>query len=64
MTNQEIFYKAIEALDITEIQKIDIKLLAIEYAHREYLLGMNNAHNTAVKILEDNTNFNNILYDN
>tara|TARA_R110001606_G_C15212584_1_gene633073 strand:+ start:308 stop:502 length:195 start_codon:yes stop_codon:yes gene_type:complete len=64
MTNQEIFYKAIEALDITEVQKIDIKLLAIEYAHREYLLGMNSAHNTAMKMFEDNTNFNKKLYDN
>ena len=35
MTNQEIFYKAVDALNLPQIQKIDIKLLGIEYAHKE-----------------------------
>jgi hypothetical protein len=56
MTNREIFYKALDALDLTRIQKIDVEILAIEYAHKEYLLGMNSAHNTAMKVFENNTN--------
>jgi hypothetical protein len=36
MTNQEIFYKSVDALDITEIQKLEIKILGGVYAHEEY----------------------------
>ena len=50
MTNQEFFYKAVDALDITEIQKIDIKLLGIVYAHKEYFKGMQTANKTALEI--------------
>ena len=56
MTNRDIFYKDLDTLDLTELQKIDIKILAIEYAHKEYLLGMNSAHNTAMKVFKNNTN--------
>jgi|GEM_PF-5516681 len=38
-TNQEIFYKAIDALEISELQKIKVKILAIEFAHKEYIMG-------------------------
>jgi len=54
MTNQEIFYKAVDALDITGIQKIDIKLLGIEYAHKEYLKGMQIANKSALEIFGSN----------
>jgi prefoldin subunit 5 len=36
MTNQEIFYKDVDALKITEIQKLMIKFGADSYAHEEY----------------------------
>jgi hypothetical protein len=36
MTNQEVFYKSVDALDITEIQKLMIKFGADSYAHGEY----------------------------
>jgi len=54
MTNQEIFYKAVDALNITEIQKIDIKLLGIEYAHKEYLKGMQTASQNALEVFGSN----------
>lgn len=52
MTNRDIFYKDLDALDLTELQKIDIKILAIEYAHKEYLLGMNNQAKTTQEFIE------------
>ena len=52
MTNREIFYKDLDALDLTELQKIDVKILAIEYAHKEYLLGMNNQAKTTQEFIE------------
>jgi hypothetical protein len=36
MTNQEIFYKGIDKLNLTDKQKLDVKILALEYAHQEY----------------------------
>lgn len=36
MTNQEIFYKSVDALEITELQKLMIKFGADSYAHQEY----------------------------
>ena len=52
MTNREIFYKDLDTLDLTELQKIDIKILAIEYAYKEYLLGMNNQAKTTQEFIE------------
>ena len=40
MTNQETFYAAIEAMDIPVLQQLDIKLLALEFAHQERMEGM------------------------
>ncbi len=36
MTNQEFFYKSVDALEITSIQKLMIKFGADIYAHEEY----------------------------
>jgi hypothetical protein len=36
MTNQEIFYKGVDALEITDLQKLEIKILGDVYAHEEY----------------------------
>jgi len=52
MTNREIFYKDLDALNLTELQKIDVKILAIEYAYKEYLLGMNNQAKTTQEFIE------------
>ena len=35
MTNQEKFYKGIEALNLTDEQTVDVKMLALEFAHQE-----------------------------
>tara|TARA_R110000787_G_scaffold123409_2_gene234412 strand:- start:690 stop:866 length:177 start_codon:yes stop_codon:yes gene_type:complete len=40
MTNRETFYAAIEAMDIPVLQQLDIKQLAIEFAHQERMEGM------------------------
>ena len=52
MTNRDNFYKDLDALGLTELQKIDVKILAIEYAHKEYLLGMNNQAKTTHEFIE------------
>ena len=36
MTNQEIFYKGVDALEITDLQKLEIKILGGVYSHEEY----------------------------
>ena len=36
MTNQEIFYKRVDALEIRELQKLIIKIEAGVYSHEEY----------------------------
>ena len=40
MTNRETFYAAIEAMDLPVLQQLDIKQLAIEFAHQERMEGM------------------------
>lgn len=54
MTNQEIFYKAVDALDITEIQKIDVKILGIDYALKEYLRGIEMQSNETLSTFGSN----------
>ena len=39
MTNQETFYKAIEALDIPELTQLEIKYLANTYASAQWQSG-------------------------
>jgi hypothetical protein len=36
MTNKEIFYKRVDALEIRELQKLIIKIEADSYAYEEY----------------------------
>ena len=52
MTNRDIFYKDLDALNLTDLQKIEVKMLAIEYAHKEYLLGMNSQESTTQDWIE------------
>ena len=47
-TNQEILYKAIDALEISELQKIKVKLLSIEFGHKEYIMGTDLATKTLI----------------
>ena len=52
MTNRDKFYKDLDALNLTDLQKIEVKMLAIDYAHKEYLLGMNNQNSTTQEWIE------------
>lgn len=52
MTNRDNFYKAIDDLNLTKLQKIDVKILAIEYAQNEYLLGVNSKAKTTQEFIE------------
>ena len=51
MTPQEEFYKAIEKTEgLTELQKLDIKFLANEYASREWHNGYKQCSNVWTKL--------------
>ena len=52
MTNQEIFYKGIDKLDLTDKQKLDVKILALEYAHQEYTKAASLGHDKLMGYLE------------
>ena len=52
MTNQEIFYKGIDKLSLTDKQKLDVKILALEYAHQEYTKAAKLGHDRLMGYLE------------
>ena len=52
MTNQEIFYKGIDKLGLTDKQKLDVKILALEYAHQEYTKAAKLGHDRLMGYLE------------
>ena len=53
MTNQETFYKGIDALALTDEQKLDIKMLALEFAHQEYQKAAELGHERLMNYLEN-----------
>ena len=52
MTNQENFYKGIDKLSLTDKQKLDVKILAIEYAYQEYTKASSLGHKRLMTYLE------------
>ena len=53
MTNQEKFYKGIEALDLTDEQTVDVKMLALEFAYQEYTKAAELGHERLMNYLEN-----------
>jgi len=51
MTPQETFYKAIEAMGLTELQQIDIKIKANEFARKEWTEGFERAQKITTQTL-------------
>ena len=53
MTNQETFYKGIDALALTDEQTLDVKMLALEFAHQEYQKAAELGHERLMNYLEN-----------
>ena len=53
MTNQEKFYKGIEALELTDEQTVDVKMLALEFAYQEYTKAAELGHERLMNYLEN-----------
>ena len=51
MTPQETFYKAIESMGLTELQQIDIKIKANEFAAKEWTEGFERAQKITTQTL-------------